>query len=86
MGGCRPDAFPRPATGADVSAGIGRTSLPYASVDTHRPGSAAVGRRLLEPVTSVFAGAPSVTAAHPGSLDVAPMPWSDVGQRMRVDV
>jgi len=78
-----------------VSAGIGRTSLPYASVDTRRPGSAAVGPRLLEPATSVFAGAPAA-AAHPGSLDVASsrtrvrsdtsMPSSDVGQRMRVDV
>jgi len=44
----------------------------------------------------VFAGAPTVAAAHPGSLDVAssrthvrsdtPMPSSNVGQRMRVDV
>ena len=50
---------------------------------------------LLEPATSVFAGAPTVVA-HPGSLNVAssrtrvrsdtPMPSSDVGQRMRVDV
>jgi len=88
--------LPRLAASADVSANIGRTSLPYASVDSHRPGSAAVGPRLLEPATSVFAGAPTVAAAHPGSLDVAssrthvrsdtPMPSSDVGQRMRVDV
>ena len=79
-----------------ASVDVGRTSLPYASVvDTRRLGSAAVGPRLLEPVTSVFAGAPTV-AAHPGSLDVAslrthvrsdtPMPSSDVGQRMCVDV
>jgi len=54
------------------------------------------GPRLLEPAMSVFAGAPSVAAAHPGSLDVAssrtrvrsdtPMPSSDVDQRMRVGV
>ena len=66
-----------------------------ASVDTRWPGSAVVGPRLFEPATSVFAGAPTV-AANPGSLDVAssrtrvrsdtPMPMSDVGQRMRVDV
>jgi len=70
--------------------------LPYASVDTRRPGSAAVGQRLLEPAMSVFAGASSAAVAHPGSLDVAssrtrvrsdtPMSSSDVGQRMRVDV
>ena len=79
-----------------ASVDVGRTSLPYASVDTRRPGSAAVGPSLLEPATSVFAGAPTVAAAHPGSLDVAslrthmrsdtPMPSSDVGQRMRVDM
>ena len=78
-----------------ASVGVACTSLPYASVDTRRPGSAAVGPRLLEPATSVFAGASSV-AARPGSLDVAssrthvrsdtPMPMNDVGQRMRVDV
>ena len=44
----------------------------------------------------MFAGARTVAAAHPGSLDVAslrthmrsdtPMPSSDVGQRRRVDV
>jgi len=54
------------------------------------------GPRLLEPAMSVFAGAPSVAAAHPGSLDVAssrtrvrsdtPIPSSDVDQRMRVGV
>jgi len=84
-----PTPLPRPAASADVSASVGRTSLPYASVDTRRPGSAAVGPRLLEPATSVFAGAPTVTAVHPGSLDIAssrtrvrsdtPMPSSDVG-------
>ena len=97
-----PAPLPRP-TAASVdrahpvaaSVDVGRTCLPYASVDTRRPGPAAVGPRLLEPATSVFAGAPTV-AAHPGSLDVAssrthvrsvtPMPLSDVGQRMRVDV
>ena len=71
--------------------------LTYASVDTRRPGAAVVG----PPATPVFAGASSVAAAHPGSLDVAslrarmrsdtPMPLSDVGQRglarpMRIDV
>ena len=93
---------PRPAAASvdrarpvAASVEVGHTSLPYASVDTRRPGFAAVGPRLLEPATSVFAGASSV-AAHPGSLDVAssrirvrsgtPMPSSDVGQRMRVDV
>ena len=54
-----------------ASVDVARTSLPYASVDTRRLGSAAVGPRLLEPAMSVFAGAPSVAAAHPGSLDVA---------------
>jgi len=98
-----PAPLPRPAAASvdrarpvAASFDIGRTSLPYASVDTRRPGSAAVGPRLLESATSVFAGAPTVAAAHPGSLDAAssrthvrsdtPMPSSDVGQRMRVDV
>ena len=93
----RPSVFlPRP-TAASVdrarpvaaSVDVGRTSLPYASVDTRRPGSAAVGPRLLEPATSVFARAFSVAATDRGSLDVAssrthvrsdtPMPSSDVG-------
>jgi len=65
--------LPRPAA---ASVDVGRTSLPYASAD--------VG------------GQRSVVVAHPGSLDDAslrtrvrsdtPMPSSDVGQRMRVDV
>jgi len=66
-----PTPLPRLAAGADVSASVGRTSLPYASVDTRRPGSAAVGPRLLEPAMYVFAGASSAAVAHPGSLDVA---------------
>jgi len=98
-----PAPLPRPAAASvdrarpvAASVDVKRTSLPYASVDTRRPGSAAVGPRLLEPAMSVFAGAPSVAAAHPGSLDVAssrtrvrsdtPMPSSDVDQRMRVGV
>ena len=60
--------------------------------------SAVAGPRLLEPATSVFAGAPTAAVAQPGSLDVSsrvrsdtPMPSSDVGQRglgmpMRIDV
>ena len=66
-----PTPLPRLAAGADVSASVGRTSLPYASVDTRRPGSAAVGPRLLERAMYVFAGASSAAVAHPGSLDVA---------------
>ena len=73
-----PAPLPRPAAASvgracpvAASVDVGRTSLPYASVDTRRPGSAAVGPSLLEPATSVFAGAPTVAAAHPGSLDVA---------------
>jgi len=65
---------PRPAAASvdrarpvAASVDVARTSLPYASVDTRRPVSAAVGPRLLEPATFVFAGAPTV-AAHPGSL------------------
>jgi len=89
---------PAAASACPVAAGVnvGRTSLPYASVDTRWPGSAAAGPRLLEPATSLFAGTPSAAVAHPGSHDVAssrtrvrsdtPMPSSDVGQRMRVDV
>jgi len=86
-----PAPLPRPA-----AASVDRVRPVAASVDARRPGSAAVGPRLLESATSVFAGAPSVAVAHPGSLDVAssrtrvrsdtPMPSSDVGQRMRVDV
>ena len=82
-----PTPLPRPAAGANVSASVGRTSLPYASVDIRRPGSAAAGPRLLEPATSVFAGASSAAVAHPGGLDVAssrtrvrsdaPMPLND---------
>ena len=96
-----PAPLPRPAAASvgracpvAASVDVGRTSLLYASVDTRRPGSAAVGPSLLKPATSVFAGAPTVAAAHPGSLDVAslrthmrsdmPMPSSDVGQRRRV--
>jgi len=70
-----------------VSASVGRTSLPYASVDIRRPGSAAAGPRLLEPATSVFAGASWAAVAYPGDLDVAssrtrvrsdaPMPLND---------
>ena len=98
-----PAPLPRPAAASverarpvAANVDVACTSLPYASVDTRRPGSAAVGPRLLEPATSVFAGASSVAAAHPGGLDVAssrthvrsdtPMPSSDVGQRVRVDV
>jgi len=102
-----PVPLPRPAAASvdrarPVAArvDVGRMSLPYASVDVRRPGSA-VCPRLLEPATSVFAGASTAAMAQPGSLGVAtprtrmrsdtPMPSSDVGQQglarpMRIDV
>ena len=96
-----PTPLRHPAASVDVSADIGRMSLPYVSIDTRRPASAVAGPRLLESTTSVFAGAPSAAVAHPGGLDVVssrtrmrsdtPMLSSDVGQRglarpMRIDV
>ena len=68
-----PTPLSRPAAGADVSADVGRMSLPYASasVDTRRPESAVAGPCLLEPATSVFAGAPLAAVAQPTRLDAA---------------
>jgi len=56
----------RPAAATvDVSASVGRTSLPYVDVDTRWPSSTAAG-----PATYVFAGAPSA-AAGPSLLESA---------------
>ena len=76
------------AAGVDVSADVGRASLPYADasdVDIRRPGSA-TGPRQLESATSAFVCVPSAAVAQPTSVDVAsahtcsdtPMPSSNV--------